>query len=268
MSTEAGSALRADKRFGQNYLHDQGVLARIIRAIAPREDDHFIEIGPGEGALTAPLLESGARVTAIEFDARLMPGLEARFGDTPRCRLIQADALKTDITALGTGDTAALRLVGNLPYNISTPLVFHLLQSRARIIDFHIMLQREVAERMAAQPGSKTYGRLSVAVSLAARADILFDVPPGAFFPPPKVRSSIIRLTPRDVELPWRALDRVLQAAFSARRKTLRNALGKLFSAEQLQAHGLDPQLRPENLSPDQFLALATTLHQASAEAG
>ncbi|RZO87255.1 MAG: 16S rRNA (adenine(1518)-N(6)/adenine(1519)-N(6))-dimethyltransferase RsmA [Oceanococcus sp.] len=256
---------RPRKRFGQNFLTDRNIIERIASAIRPSADQHLLEIGPGQAALTEALLPYCGKLTAVEIDRDLAATLRQRFAAEARFELIEADALKVDFATLGD---APLRVVGNLPYNISTPLVFHLLQSRARIIDFHIMLQREVAERMAAQPGSKTYGRLSVAVSLAARADILFDVPPGAFFPPPKVRSSIIRLTPRDVELPWRALDRVLQAAFSARRKTLRNALGKLFSAEQLQAHGLDPQLRPENLSPDQFLALATTLHQASAEAG
>lgn len=250
---------RPRKRFGQNFLTDNNIIERIAAAIRPQADQHILEIGPGQAALTAALLPDCGKLTAVEIDRDLAAELRQRFASQPRFELIEADALKIDFA---TVSDRPLRVVGNLPYNISTPLVFHLLQSQARIIDFHIMLQREVAERMAAGPGSKTYGRLSVAVSLAARTEILFDVPPGAFYPPPKVRSSIIRLTPHDVQLPWRALDSVLQSAFSARRKTLRNALGRLFSAEQLEAHGLDPKLRPENLEPAQFLALAHSLDQ------
>ncbi|WP_043769054.1 16S rRNA (adenine(1518)-N(6)/adenine(1519)-N(6))-dimethyltransferase RsmA [Algiphilus aromaticivorans] len=263
MSTEAGSVLRADKRFGQNYLHDQGVLTRIIRAITPREDDHFIEIGPGEGALTAPLLESGARVTAIELDARLLPGLEARFGDTTRCRLIQADALKTDITALGAGDTAALRLVGNLPYNISTPLLFHVLSHSAAVRDMHFMLQREVVERMVAGPGSKRYGRLSVALAAQARCQSLFDVAPGAFRPPPKVTSAIVRLTPQAPTPPLTAparFDSLLRHAFAQRRKTLSNALSGQCTAEQLAGCGIDPRARAETVPVAQWIHLANRL--------
>lgn len=255
---------RPRKRFGQNFLTDRNIIERIAAAIRPTPDQHILEIGPGQAALTEAVLPHCGKLTAVEIDRDLATSLRERFASEPRFELIEADALKVDFATLGNGP---LRVVGNLPYNISTPLVFHLLQSQAQIVDFHIMLQREVAERMAAEPGSKTYGRLSVAVSLAARADILFDVPPGAFFPPPKVRSSIIRLTPRDVTLPWKALDTVLQAAFSARRKTLRNALGRVFTVEQLEAHGLDPQLRPEKLTPAQFLALATTLHNATTPA-
>ena len=254
---------RPRKRFGQNFLTDNNIIERIAAAIRPTPDQHILEIGPGQAALTAALLPDCEKLTAVEIDRDLAAELRQRFAAQPRFELIEADALKVDFATLSEGP---LRVVGNLPYNISTPLVFHLLQSQARIIDFHIMLQREVAERMAAGPGSKTYGRLSVAVSLAARAEILFDVPPGAFYPPPKVRSSIIRLTPHEVQLPWRALDSVLQFAFSARRKTLRNALGKLFSVEQLEAHGLDPKLRPENLEPAQFLVLARSLEQRDSD--
>lgn len=263
MSTVAGSVLRADKRFGQNYLHDQGVLARIIRAVAPREGEHFIEIGPGEGALTAPLLESGARVTAIELDARLLPGLEARFGDTPGFHLIHADALKTDITALGTGDTAALRLVGNLPYNISTPLLFHVLRHSAAVRDMHFMLQREVVERMVAGPGSKRYGRLSVALAAQARCQALFDVAPGAFRPPPKVTSAIVRLTPQAPEPPLTAperFDSLLRHAFAQRRKTLSNALAGQCTAEQLTDCGIDPRARAETVPVAQWIHLANRL--------
>ena len=210
---------RPRKRFGQNFLTDRRVIERIVQAIAPQADQHIVEIGPGQAALTEALLPHCERLTAVEIDRDLAAALRQRLAGHAHFQLVEADALRVDFSSLGPGP---LRLVGNLPYNISTPLVFHLLQSQAQIVDFHIMLQREVAERMDAEPGSKTYGRLSVAVSLAARVDKLFDVAPGAFFPPPKVQSSIIRLTPHAVELPWRQLDQVLKAAFSARRKTLR----------------------------------------------
>ncbi len=249
---------RPRKRFGQNFLTDRRVIDRIVAAVAPGAQDHLVEIGPGQAALTSALRPHCQRLTAVEIDRDLAASLRQRFAGDDRFTLIEADALKLDFASLAP---APLRLVGNLPYNISTPLIFHLLQSRAAITDFHVMLQKEVAERMTAAPGGKTYGRLSVAVALAADTSLLFEVPPGAFFPPPKVQSAVIRLTPRGRELPWPALDRVLQAAFSARRKTLRNALGSLFTAEQLQAQGIDPGLRPERLTPDQFLALATALN-------
>ena len=248
------------KRFGQNFLTDRHVIGRIVDAVAPRAEQHVVEIGPGQAALTTALLPHCDRLTAVEIDRDLAAGLRQRFADQPQFTLIEADALQLDFAELSP---QPLRLVGNLPYNISTPLLFHLLTSRARILDLHVMLQKEVAERMTAEPGSKTYGRLSVAVALAAQADTLFAVPPGAFFPPPKVQSAVVRLQPRDVTLPWPALDRVLTTAFSARRKTLRNALGTLFSARQLEALGVDPSLRPERLSPAQFLRLADDLNAA-----
>lgn len=263
MSAQASSALRADKRFGQNYLQDRGVLTRIIRAIAPREDDHFIEIGPGEGALTAPLLEAGASVTAIELDRRLLPGLQARFVESPGFRLIHGDALKTDITALATDNAAPLRLVGNLPYNISTPLLFHVLTHGAAVRDMHFMLQREVVERMVAGPGSKRYGRLSVALAAQARCEALFDVPPGAFRPPPKVTSAIVRLTPRAPDTPLAAparFDSLLRQAFAQRRKTLANALAGSCSATQLADCGIDPRARAETVPVAQWIQLANRL--------
>ncbi len=250
-------AHRPRKRFGQNFLTDRRVIERIVSAVAPGPQDHIVEIGPGQAALTNALRPHCQRLTAVEIDRDLAAVLRERFANDAGFSLIEADALRLDFSSLSPGP---LRLVGNLPYNISTPLIFHLLQSEATISDFHVMLQKEVAERMTAEPGGKTYGRLSVAVALAAQTDLLFEVPPGAFFPPPKVQSAVIRLRPRGKALPWPALDQVLQAAFSARRKTLRNALGKLFTEAQLAAQDIDPGLRPERLTPDQFLGLAEAL--------
>ena len=247
---------RPRKRFGQNFLHDPNVIARIAAAVRPRPEDHLLEIGPGQAALTEALLPHCGRLTAIEIDRDLAAALRQRYAEEPRFSLIEADALRVDLAPLAAD--GPLRVVGNLPYNISTPLLFHLLKSRAPIIDLHLMLQREVAERMTAPPGGKTYGRLSVAVALAARAELVLRVPSGAFFPPPKVESAIVRLVPRSTHLPWPQLDRLLTSAFSARRKTLRNALSRSFSAAELTDLGVDPGARPEQLSPDDFLRLAT----------
>ncbi len=245
------------KRFGQNFLTDRNVIQRIVDAIAPQAGEHVLEIGPGQAALTRVLLPRCERLTAVEIDRDLAASLRQEFADQPRFALIEADALRFDFASL---NPQPLRMVGNLPYNISTPLIFHLLQSQAHILDFHVMLQKEVAERMCAGPGSKTYGRLSVAVALAARAEVLFDVPPEAFFPPPKVQSSIIRLTPSRRQLPWPQLDQILQAAFSARRKTLRNAFKSLFTPDILIAENIEPGDRAERLSPEDFLRLAQRL--------
>lgn len=245
------------KRFGQNFLTDRMVIARILSAVDPRPDQHIVEIGPGQAALTQALLPLCGQLTAIEIDRDLVAELRRRYAAHANFQLMEADALRFDFSQF---DAQPLRLVGNLPYNISTPLIFHLLQSRARFVDFHVMLQKEVAERMTAPPGGKTYGRLSVAVALAAHTEVLFEVPPSAFFPAPKVHSAIIRLRPRDVDLPWPALDQVLKAAFSARRKTLRNALGKLFSPAELVELAIDPTLRAERLEPEDFLRLAQSL--------
>lgn len=249
------------KRFGQNFLTDPNVIRNIVNAIAPRPDQHILEIGPGQAALTSALLPLCRQLTAVEIDRDLAVTLRQRFADRANFDLIEADALKVDFAAL---PDQPLRLVGNLPYNISTPLLFHLLQSGAQIADIHVMLQKEVAERMTANPGGKTYGRLSVAVALAAETTLLFQVPPGAFYPPPKVQSAVIRLRPRGNALPWAELDRVLKAAFSARRKTLRNALGALFDADALAALEIDPGLRAENLTPEEFLRLAEALQPQS----
>jgi len=254
---------RARKRFGQNFLHDAGVIHRILRAIQPREGEHLVEIGPGQGALTAGLLGSGAQLDVIELDQDLIPLLKLRFGLEKRFTLHQGDALKFDFASLG--DKAhTLRVVGNLPYNISTPLIFHLLEHAGLIRDMHFMLQKEVVERLAAEPGSGDWGRLSIMVQYHCRVEHLFNVGPGAFNPPPKVDSAIVRLVPH-AELPHpardhRLLERVVREAFNQRRKTLRNTLKNLLDAEAIEAAGVDGSLRPEQLDLAAFVRLADQL--------
>ena len=254
---------RARKRFGQNFLHDAGVIHRILRAIHAREDDRLLEIGPGQGALTEGLLASGAQLDVIELDLDLIPILQARFGDNPRVRLNQGDALKFDF-ALMQAAPGSLRVVGNLPYNISTPLIFHLLDNAALIRDMHFMLQKEVVERLAAKPGSGDWGRLSIMVQYHCRVEHLFNVGPGAFNPAPKVDSAIVRLVPH-AQLPHpardhRLLERVVREAFNQRRKTLRNTLKGLLDSEAIAAAGVDGSLRPEQLDLAAFVRLADQL--------
>jgi 16S rRNA (adenine1518-N6/adenine1519-N6)-dimethyltransferase len=244
------SSHRPRKRFGQHFLHDPHVLARIVDAVSPSRNDFLVEIGPGEGALTGPLLERAGKLEAIELDRDLAAALAAQFPPfklTVHC----ADALDFDFARFPTG----MRLAGNLPYNISTPLLFHLAAYADRVRDMHFMLQLEVVERMVAAPSTPAYGRLSVALQARFRMQKLFTVAKGAFRPPPKVQSAVVRLEP----LPERAaidearFDDILRRAFSARRKTLRNALPEL----DFTALALDPKLRPENLSPDDYLRIA-----------
>ncbi|NLY12799.1 MAG: 16S rRNA (adenine(1518)-N(6)/adenine(1519)-N(6))-dimethyltransferase RsmA [Gammaproteobacteria bacterium] len=251
---------RARKRFGQNFLHDTGVIDRIIRAIAPREGDHILEIGPGQGALTESLLDSGAQLDVIEIDLDLIPLLKLKFALQPNFTLHQGDALKFDFNRLAPAPSS-LRVVGNLPYNISTPLIFHLLNNAHLVRDMHFMLQKEVVERMAAQPGGGDWGRLSIMVQYHCRVEHLFNVGPGSFNPPPKVDSAIVRLTPH-AQLPHqaqdvRALDRIVREAFNQRRKTLRNTLKNILSAEAISAADVDGSLRPEQLDMAAFVRLA-----------
>lgn len=258
---------RADKRFGQNFLHDPRVLARIVAAIAPKPDDHLIEIGPGLGALSLPLRDSGARLDVIEIDRRLIAPLQQRLDGSDRVTVHLADALKTDLRQLArAGGNTKLRLVGNLPYNISTPLLFHVLAFADTVHDMHFMLQKEVVDRMCASPGGKDYGRLTVA--LAARASVrhLFDVAPGAFRPAPKVTSAIVRISPHEAQLPGaqlQTLDVLLRTAFSKRRKTLANALAGLATAEQLQTAGIAPTARAETVAVDAWLRLSEVVRSA-----
>lgn len=253
----------ARKRFGQNFLHDAGVIHRILRAIHAREGQRLLEIGPGQGALTEGLLGSGARLDVIELDQDLIPLLKLKFGLESRFSLHQGDALKFDFTSL-VESGEKLRVVGNLPYNISTPLIFHLLEHAPVIEDMHFMLQKEVVERLAATPGGGDWGRLSIMVQYHCRVEHLFNVGPGAFNPPPKVDSAIVRLTPfaepphpaRDPKL----LERVVREAFNQRRKTLRNTLKPLLSVEDIEAAEVDPTLRPEQLDLAAFVRLANRL--------
>ena len=251
---------RARKRFGQNFLHDTGVVARIVDAIDPRPGQVIVEIGPGQAALTGALIERAGHVRAIEIDRDLAARLRERFS-TDKLTLIEADALKMDWSDIAA---APLRVVGNLPYNISTPLLFALLPVAERVLDQHFMLQKEVVDRMVAAPGSKTYGRLSVMLQFRYRLTKLFDVARGAFKPAPQVTSSMVRMQPRTVaelpELDAEAFARVVAAAFAQRRKTLRNALSELLDADQITASGVDPQARAETLSVQSFVGLTRQL--------
>jgi 16S rRNA (adenine1518-N6/adenine1519-N6)-dimethyltransferase len=248
------------KRFGQHFLHDPGVIRRIIEAVAPVAGERIVEVGPGRGALTWGLLERAKHLDVIEIDRDLARTLEA----DPRARngleVHVENVLDTDFIRLrGAGEP--LRVVGNLPYNISTPLLFRLLAQRSAISDMFFMLQKEVVDRMGAQPGSKDYGRLTVMLAAVAEVEGLFDVGPGAFQPRPKVWSAIVRLRPSKKPRFDIGRDGVLRtlvsAAFSHRRKTLRNSLKGLLSSQDIESCGIDPQLRPETLAPAQFGMLA-----------
>ena len=251
------------KRFGQNFLQDDGVIQAIVRAIAPTADDHVVEIGPGQGALTGALVTSGCQLDAIELDRDLTTGLLAAFSIHPRFALHTGDALTFDFGQL-TNDDRPLRVVGNLPYNISTPLIFKLLDNTSLIRDMHFMLQREVVLRLAAEPGSKDWGRLGVMAQFHCQVSHLFDVPPEAFFPAPKVQSAIVRLLPHSStpfpDCDVAKLGRVVQMAFAQRRKTLRNNFKGTFGDSDLVAAGIDPSARAETLPIEAFVALSALL--------
>ena len=263
---------RPRKRFGQNFLQDRGIIDAIVSAINPLPGDNLIEIGPGLGALTLPLLAHCQHLTIIELDRDLAARLveQQRTGQLPdpeRLRIINADALKTDFHTLAKSnndpdaETAQrLRVVGNLPYNISTPLLFHLLKFNHDIADMHFMLQREVVDRIVAEPGSKQYGRLTVMIQACCEAEPLLDVPPEAFNPAPKVQSAVVRLAPRTQthELAGsEVLERVTREAFSKRRKTLRNSLAPLLTSAEMEIASVDPRARADALTLDDYLRLA-----------
>ena len=251
------------KRFGQHFLHDPAAIRRIVAALAPRAGDHLVEIGPGRGALTRRLLGlADCTLDAIEIDRDLAAQLAAAFAGDARHSLHVADALEFDFTGLARLRGGRLRIVGNLPYNISTPLLFRLLAHADAILDAHVMLQREVVARLAAQPGGGDYGRLTVMLAPRVSVERLFDLGPGAFQPPPRVWSAVARLrfltTPRFAVSPHYA--EVVAAAFAHRRKTLRNAIARLLSGAEIAACGLDPGARPETLTPQEFNILALAL--------
>ena len=241
------SSHRPRKRFGQHFLHERGVLHKLVEAIQPSSTDFIVEIGPGEGVLTAPLLQKAGKLEAIELDRDLAAGLAEKF---PNLTVHCGDALEVDFAQFPAG----MRIVGNLPYNVSTPLLFHLARYAAQVRDMHFMLQLEVVERMVAAPSTPAYGRLSVSLQSKFRMQKLFKVAPGAFRPPPKVDSAVVRLQPLDWQLP--VDEDLLRRAFSARRKTLRNALPEVDFA----AAGIDSGLRPENLSPEDYARLSMSV--------
>ena len=263
---------RARKRFGQNFLQDVAVIDRIIASIYPTAGERLVEIGPGQGALTASLIDSGCTLDVVELDRDLVPGLLASFSLKPGFTLHSADALNFDFSTLISNTPAEsdcqpeqLRVVGNLPYNIATPLIFKLLENSAIIQDMHFMLQLEVVERLAASPGSKKWGRLGIMAQYQCQVEHLFDVPPYAFIPQPKVQSAIVRLTPW-TDSPWPAcsepsLRKLVKAAFAHRRKTLRNNLKEVIGSTQLEALGVDPGARAETLELNQFITITNAIH-------
>jgi len=266
MSKQPGHQAR--KRFGQNFLQDQNIIRNILLSISPKPTDNIVEIGPGLGAITEHLLNATeGNLNVVEIDRDLVQVLTTQFFNFPALKIHQGDALKFDFSQL-TDDNQKLRIVGNLPYNISTPLIFHLISYASQVKDMHFMLQKEVVDRMAAGPSDSAYGRLGIMVQYFCRVEFLFKVPPTAFHPQPKVDSAIVRLTPYET-LPFPAKDEkqlasVVTTAFNQRRKTIRNNLKKLISAEQLEALGIDPGLRPENLSLQNFVAISDTLSEQS----
>ena len=257
------STHKTRKRFGQNFLHDPHVIQHIVNSIRPREGQHMVEIGPGEGALTGELLPILGQLDVVELDRDLIPLLESKFATLGELRVHQADALKFDFCQLSPGP-AQLRVVGNLPYNISTPLLFHLLDMSRCIQDMHFMLQKEVVQRITAKPGSGQYGRLSVMMQYHCQTEMLFTVGPGAFRPAPRVDSAIVQLTPYrqpPVVADPAILAQLVTRAFGQRRKTLRNNLKGLLDTEAIQAQGIDPGVRPECLSLEEFARLAQALN-------
>ena len=249
------------KRFGQNFLTDDVVLHYIIRSIAPAADDAMVEIGPGLAAMTALLLEELRHLHVVELDRDLVERLKKRFS-AERLTVHSADALKFDFASIPVPEGRKLRVVGNLPYNISSPLLFHLAEIAPQVQDQHFMLQKEVVERMVAEPGGKAYGRLSVMLQWRYHMELLFVVPPTAFDPPPQVDSAIVRMIPlaQPMACEQALLEQVVTKAFSQRRKVIRNCVAGLFTEDELRQAGVDPQARPEAVPVDQFVALANLL--------
>jgi 16S rRNA (adenine1518-N6/adenine1519-N6)-dimethyltransferase len=244
----------ARKRFGQHFLVDEGIISGIVRAIGPRPGDALVEIGPGLGAITQPLLERCGKLTVIELDR----DLAARLRRNPLLTVVEADVLTVDFAALATAAGRPLRVVGNLPYNISTPILFHLLEAAAHVHDQHFMLQKEVVDRMAAGPGGKDYGRLSVMLQWRYRVEAVLDVPPDAFDPPPRVDSAVVRMEPlpADESVDAGVLGELVAVAFSQRRKILRHTLGRWIEQHR-PGTPFDLQRRAEEVPVAEYLALA-----------
>lgn len=273
-SSAGGFSAQAKKHLGQNFLHDRSVIDKIVLAVNPKPGDRLVEIGPGQGALTFPLLDRHGELTVIEFDRDLITPLTEAARAHGRLEIIHRDVLQVDFTALAAGadspgesaatTTGPIRLVGNLPYNLSSPILFHALDHAAAISDMTFMLQKEVVDRMAAGPGSKVYGRLSVMLQAYCSVSPLFIVPPGAFRPVPKVDSAVVRLVPHPAAkvdiIDRRVFANVVRDAFGQRRKTLRNALSQICDAPALEAAGISPQARAEQVAVADFIHLANTL--------
>jgi 16S rRNA (adenine1518-N6/adenine1519-N6)-dimethyltransferase len=251
---------RPRKRFGQNFLHDPAIIRRIVDKVRPRPEDHLIEIGPGQGAITTALLRSAGRLEAIELDRDLIAPLTRRCADLGEFVVHNEDALQVDLCALASPG-GLLRIVGNLPYNVSTPLLFRFLDQAACIQDLHLMLQKEVVDRIVSGPGSKVYGRLSVMIQTWCCAECLFIIKPGAFHPQPKVDSAFLRLVPQRpprFTIADRAFHaRLVAKAFSQRRKTLRNSLKGLVDVQAMESLDIDPGSRAEELDVGAYAALA-----------
>lgn len=268
---QRNSGHRARKRFGQNFLVSQHIIDGINKAIAAKPSESIVEIGPGLGVLTEQLLATNASLLAIELDRDLVSHLTEKFSNKSNFQLINADALNIDFSSLevasiDSSSVPKLRIVGNLPYNISTPILFRLLDAVDRIQDMHFMLQKEVVNRLAARPGTSAWGRLSIMTQYYCEVEPLIDVPPESFDPPPRVDSAFVKLVPTEPITQASSLDileKVVRTAFSKRRKTLRNALKELCSSTQLEALDIDPSARPEVLSKEQYVTLANHIHQA-----
>lgn len=254
---------KARKRFGQNFLHDTHVIDNILAAVAAKPGNNVVEIGPGQGAITEGILKAtDGELQVVELDRDLIPILQSKFDHYAGFNIHQGDALQYDFGQLTS--KGPLKVVGNLPYNISTPLIFHLLSYHQDISDMHFMLQKEVVNRLAAQPSESNYGRLSIMAQYYCQVHSLFIVKPGSFHPVPKVDSAVVRMVPYKT-LPYPAkdvktLESVVRQAFSQRRKTLRNTLKTLISSDQLEALGINPGARPETLSVKEFVAISDAL--------
>lgn len=258
---------QARKRFGQNFLVDHGIIHHIVRSIGPQSTDNIVEIGPGQGAITGSLLSHCPKLNVIELDRDLIPMLRVQFEKYPEFKVHESDALKFDFSQLKSEQDAPLRIVGNLPYNISTPLIFHLLEYRSLVQDMHFMLQKEVVMRLAAKPRDKNYGRLSVIAQYYCDVENLFEVPPESFQPRPKVMSAIVRMSPHK-SLPAIADDatffsEVVKQSFQQRRKTLRNSLKPILElVPNIEDYPLDFGQRAEQLSVTDFVHLSNFIFQ------
>jgi len=263
MSKKSHLGHQAKKRFGQNFLHDDAVISKIVDAINPEPNENLVEIGPGLGALTEPVIERAGKLSVVELDRDLAHRLRHHPFLAPHLTIYEMDALKFDFSQLASAKKP-LRIFGNLPYNISTPLIFHLLSFRNDIQDMHFMLQKEVVERMAATPNCKAYGRLSIMTQYQCQVLPVMEIGPEAFKPAPKVDSAIVRLIPhKTIAEPVESiamLNKVCLAAFNQRRKAVRNSLKKLLTLEQLENLNIDAGVRPENLTPSEYISIANFL--------